>query len=69
MSLMKLAIPFKLYYELNDLTDEFNLQYNPETSTVDKLGDFVDAFPNRRVNVEIVGDMDDKKLISSIAMP
>ena len=35
MSLMKLAIPFKLYYELNDVADEFNIQYNPETSTID----------------------------------
>lgn len=66
MSLMKLAIPFKLYYELNDVADEFNIQYNPETSTIDKLGDFIEAFPGKRVNVEIVGDMDDKKLIKSI---
>lgn len=57
---MKLAIPFKLFYELNDVAEEFNIEYNPDTNDLDKLGDFLEEFADKRVNIHVVGGVTKK---------
>lgn len=57
---MKLAIPFKLFHELNDVADEFNIEYNPEVNDLDKLGDFLEEFADKTVNIRIVGGVTKK---------
>lgn len=57
---MNLAIPFKLYYELNDVATEFNIEYDPEKNDIDKLGDFLETFPDKRINIHIVNGVTKK---------
>lgn len=49
---MKLAIPFFNHFELNDRADEFNIYFNPEENSFEKLLDFLDKFQEKKVNVE-----------------
>lgn len=49
---MKLAIPFFNHFELNDRADEFNVYFNPEENSFEKLLDFLDKFQEKKVNVE-----------------
>ena len=50
---MKLALPFALNNEFyTERTDEFNIRFNPNRNSIEKLLEFCEAFPNKRINIE-----------------
>ena len=49
---MKLAIPFFNHFELNDTADEFNIFFDPDENSFEKLLDFLEMFQEKKVNVE-----------------
>lgn len=57
---MKLAIPFKLYFPLNESAHEFNIKFDPEENDFDKLELFIEDCikDNKRVNIEYKKEVD-----------
>lgn len=50
---VKLALPFALNNDFyTDKTDEFNVLFNPERNSMDRLYEFCDTFNDRRINIE-----------------
>lgn len=50
---MELAIPFKLNNEpYNDIAAEFNISYNEEENSAEKLKEFVELYADKRINIE-----------------
>ena len=53
MNNVKLALPYKLNNdEFTDKTDEFNILFNPNRNSIDKLYEFCKTFSDRRINIE-----------------
>ena len=53
MKEVKLALPYKLNNdEMTDQTDEFNVLFNPNRNSIDKLYEFCKTFSDRRINIE-----------------
>ena len=50
---IKLALPYKLNNdEFTNQTDEFNILFNPNRNSIDKLYEFCKTFSDRRINIE-----------------
>lgn len=50
---MELAIPFKLHNKpYNDIAKEFNIKYNEENNSKERLKDFVKMYDDKRINIE-----------------
>lgn len=63
---MRLSVPFKLFGQLNDEADEFDIDYDPEKNNFDKLCEFIDEFPDKRVNVRFPNGIDKKSAKSIV---
>lgn len=50
---MQLAIPFALENEYNEIADEFNILFRIERNSPDKLLEFLEAFPDKRINISM----------------
>lgn len=49
---LPIAIPFKIYNDTyNEITSEFNLIFDKKKNRLEKLIEFVDMFPNKRINI------------------
>lgn len=57
---MKLCIPFKRNYKLNDEADEFDVTFDPTDDDFGKLIEFADEYENKRINVCYPGGLDTK---------
>ena len=55
MTLLKLAIPFILNNELNDQVAEFNITFDKNKNSVEKLLDFIDKYKDHRINISFAG--------------
>lgn len=51
---MGLAAPFKLNSEYDDAITEFNIKYDKNKNSLDKLIEFVSEYPDRRINIEFI---------------
>lgn len=54
---MNLAVPFHMNNEINDAVQEFNIKYNKQENNFETLMDFVQKYPDTRINVEFIGDI------------
>lgn len=52
MKNIQLAIPFKLNNELNDQVKEFNILFYKDDNSLEKLIEFVQEYPDTRINIE-----------------
>lgn len=57
---MRLSIPFKRFNDLNERTDEFDIDFNPKENGFEKLVDFIQEYEHKRVNVKYTGTLDIK---------
>lgn len=57
---MRFSIPFKIYDPTNRDADEFDIDYDPEENSFDKLCDFMDEFPDKRINIRFPNGIDKK---------
>lgn len=55
---MKLAIPFKLYNEYNDIAKEFNINFDKNKNSLDKLFEFIEEFSDHRINISFPKGID-----------
>lgn len=63
---MNLAIPFKLNNEKYDeVADEFNLKFNSERNSEEKLIEFAETYQDHRINIEM--DIVDSSLLSVLS--
>lgn len=51
MKNISLAIPFKLNHELNSVVQEFNIRFDKNKNSLEKLIDFVQEYPDKRINI------------------
>lgn len=61
---MKFAIPFKLNYALNDKADEFNISFDEKKNDFNKLIDFIQEYPDKRINVQYRNAVDHSTAIA-----
>lgn len=51
---MQLAIPFKLQNDhINDAATEFNIIFKKDRNSMEKLIEFAEAYPDKRINIEM----------------
>jgi hypothetical protein len=62
----KIAIPFLLNNPLNDIAAEFNLEFDDKINNLDKLMDFIDVYPDTRMNISFTNGLD-KKMAKTLA--
>ena len=55
---MKLAIPFKLCNEYNDIAKEFNINFDKNKNSLDKLFEFIEEFSDHRINISFPKGVD-----------
>lgn len=53
-----IAIPFKMNESLNDVAKEFNIRFNPQKNSFEKLVDFIQEYENKRINIEFPEGLD-----------
>lgn len=54
----KIAIPFLLNSRLNDIAAEFNIDFDNTFNNFDKLMEFIDMYPDTRINISFVNGLD-----------
>lgn len=64
MNKINLAIPFHMNHELNDAVAEFNILYNRQENNFETLMEFVQEYPNTRINIEFVGDVSASSVVT-----
>ena len=52
MQKSKLAIPFLLNNYLNDIASEFNIKFDKNKNSFEKLVEFIQEYPETRINIE-----------------
>lgn len=57
---MRLAIPFKNHFALNDVADELNIYYDPNSQDLNDLIAFVKEFEKKQINIEYRNGIDFK---------
>lgn len=57
---MRLAIPFKNHFELNDAASEFNIYFDPTNQNFNDLIAFVKEFKDKQINIEYRNGLDIK---------
>lgn len=61
---IKVAIPYKYNYELNDKVDEFNIFFSPDKNDFSKLVEFVQKNEDKRINIQYRDAIDTKTAIA-----
>lgn len=59
---MQLAIPFQMDGKLNDKADEFIIDYDSNKNQYQNLVNFITAFPNKTININIKSEINFKEL-------
>lgn len=54
---MNLAVPFHYQNDINDAVKEFNIKYDKQENSFETLMDFVQKYPETRINIEFIGDI------------
>lgn len=65
---MKVAIPFKYKFDLNDEVDEFNVKFDPDENDFSKLIDFIQEHKDKRINIEYKNSLDTKTALALAKM-
>ena len=52
----KLSAPFKLHNPRNKTIQEFNVKFDKNKNSFEKFLDFIDAYPDKRINVTFFGE-------------
>lgn len=61
---MRLAIPFKRHFELNDKADELNIYYDPKLQDFNDLLTFAQTYEDKTINIRYRNSLDTKTAIS-----
>lgn len=61
---MRLAIPFKRHYELNDDADEFYVYYDPKLQDFNDLLTFIQEYEDKTINIRYRNSLDTKTAVS-----
>lgn len=61
---MRLAIPFKRHYKLNDRADEFIVYYDPKLQDFNDLLTFAQTYDDKVINIRYRNSLDTKTAIS-----
>lgn len=61
---MRLAIPFKNHYKLNDVADEFYIYYDPATNDFNNLIDFIQTFQEKTISIRYRNGLDKKTALA-----
>lgn len=61
---MRLAIPFKRHYKLNDEADEFNICYDPKLQDFNDLLTFAQTYEDKTINIRYRNSLDTKTAVS-----
>jgi uncharacterized iron-regulated protein len=59
---MQLAIPFQANGKLNNKADEFIIDYDSNKNQYQNLVNFITAFPNKVININIKSEINFKEL-------
>ena len=52
----KLSAPFKLHNPRNKTIQEFNVKFDKNKNSFEKFLDFIEAYPDKRINVTFSGE-------------
>lgn len=61
---INLAIPYHLNNEVNDAVKEFNIKYNKKDNDFETLMEFVQKYPDTRINIEFIGEISVSSIVT-----
>lgn len=57
---MRISIPYKNHFKLNDIVDEFSIFFDPDKNSFDTLIEFIQKFKDKQINIEYRNGIDTK---------